>query len=356
MRIPSALSPLAMQVPRLLPSAIPEIEKLLGGGLPIGGISEFMGPESSGRTSLAFSLLGKATAESACAYIDASNTFDPQSAAASGVQLRNLLWVRFGSEMQIGTRPPALQAPPKSATVPESESLTQRCGSSHPRTEIKGLDRAIDRMLVQKAEVRLKKAEGTPGHPNQRLSLVSAPKDHVAYEHFNARRSDESDPLRKLDRRAADAARKRTLLPLTPPIPRRGSEKPWTRLEKAIRAADHVLQSGGFRVVVLDLASIPAKQALRIPSATWFRFRRAAQEADAIMLLLTQEPCSRSSAACVIECSARGANGKQSNVFSGNGYTAEIARQRTANAYGKKAPGRAAAWEALTPWMRAAGR
>ena len=83
----------------------------------------------------------------------------------------------------------------------------------------------------------------------------------------------------------------------------RKQEKPWNRLEKAIRAADQILQSAA-RVVVLDLAFVPQELALRIPSATWFRFRRAAQESDAIFLLLTQAACARSSAQCVLDCSA----------------------------------------------------
>ena len=355
-RIPAALSPLAVQPPRLLPCGIAEIEKLLGGGFPVGGISEFTGVESSGRSSIAFSILSEATAKSACAYVDASDTFDPQSAAASGVRLQNLLWVRLVSEVQPFTQPIEPLTLLKSASGAGSESQSEHRGGSHPMAEVRKLDRAVEKMFVQKTEARLKKAEGTPGHPNQKLSLVSAPKDQVAYEHFNARRADESDPLRRLDRQAADTARKRTLMPLTAPNPTGGREKPWTRLEKAIRVADLILQSGGFRVVVLDLASVPAEQALRIPSATWFRFRRAAQEGDAVMLLLTSEPCARSSAACVIECSADAASCGQSSTFIGNRYYVEIARQRTANPYGKKTPGRAATWEALAPWMRAVGR
>src|ERR1700712_5325036 len=89
-RIPAALSPQAIQAPRLVSSGVPEIDGLLGGGLPIGGVTEFTGLASSGRTSLAFALLAGSTAESACAYIDVDDTVDPKSAAAAGVSLRNL--------------------------------------------------------------------------------------------------------------------------------------------------------------------------------------------------------------------------------------------------------------------------
>ncbi len=101
-------------------------------------------------------------------------------------------------------------------------------------------------------------------------------------------------------------------------------ERPWSRLDKAIRATDQILQSGGFRVVVLDLASVPPEQALRIPSATWFRFRRAAQESDAIFLLLSQVACARSSALCVLDCSA-GAPMLSGNLLNGLSRSAEVA-------------------------------
>ena len=135
----------------------------------------------------------------------------------------------------------------------------------------------------------------------------------------------------------------------------RKSEKPWSRLDRAIRVADQILQSGGFRIVILDLGSVPQEQALRIPSATWFRFRRAAQESDAIFLLLTQVACARSSALCVLDCSA-GTASTSGNLLIGLTQTAEIARQRLSSPFAKKAPGRAVSWETTPAWMRVAGR
>ncbi len=98
-RIPAPLSPQAVQAPRLLPVGNDAVNVLLGGGLPIGGICEFTGPTSAGRTSLALSVLSEATVDSACAYIDVSDTLDARSAAPAGVRLKNFLWMRF-SEIQ----------------------------------------------------------------------------------------------------------------------------------------------------------------------------------------------------------------------------------------------------------------
>ena len=361
-RIPAALSPQAVQAPRLLPIGNEAVNALLGGGLPIGGICEFTGPASAGRTSLALSVLGEATVDSACAYIDVSDSLDARSAAAAGVQLTNLLWVRF-SEVQ-EQRPNSTQPGQAGKTIAPSRNhaagrSTQHHGIRHPRTETKGIDLALEKMLVQKAETRLKKMEGTPGYPNQRLSLAAAPEEQVAYEHFNARRADASDPLRQIDRRAADCvhewARERSNSAAVVQGGLRRDAKPWSKLDKALRTADQILQAGGFRVVVLDLASITPDQALRIPSATWYRFSRAAQEGDAILLLLTQEPCARSSAKCVLDCSPRMAPNESCHVFGSMTHAAEVIRQRVANPYGKKAPGRAVEWNSTAPWMRAVG-
>jgi recombination protein RecA len=357
-RIPAALSPQAVQAPRLLPLGNEAVNQLLGGGLPIGGICEFTGPASAGRTSLALSFLSEASVDSACAYIDVSDSLDARSAAAAGVRLENLLWVRFtGSPEPTQTQSAAqVKHVAKAIASDRQHGPTQHGYGPHPRTETKGMDRALEKMLVQKAESRLKKMQGTPGFPNQRLSLAVASEEQVAYEHFNARRADESDPLRQIDRKAADNARERANTPTVVQGGLRREERPWGKLDKALRTADQILQAGGFRVIVLDLASVSPEQALRIPSATWYRFSRAAQEGDAILLLLTQEPCARSSAKCVLDCSPRLDTGQHGNVLGGMTNAVEVVRQRVANTYGKKAPGRAVEWDATAPWMRSVGK
>jgi recombination protein RecA len=357
-RIPAALSPQAVQAARLLPLGNEAVNQLLGGGLPVGGICEFTGPATAGRTSLALSFLSEASVDSACAYIDVSDSLDARSAAAAGVRLENLLWVRFTGAPEPTQTQSAPQANPiaKANASDRQHGPTQHGYGPHPRTETKGIDRALEKMLVQKTESRLKKMEGTPGFPNQRLSLAVASEEQVAYEHFNARRADESDPLRQIDRKAADNARERANTPTVVQGGLRRDEKPWGKLDKALRTADQILQAGGFRVIVLDLASVSPEQALRIPSATWYRFSRAAQEGDAILLLLTQEPCARSSAKCVLDCSPRLHRGQYGNVLGGMTNAVEVVRQRIANPYGKKAPGRAVEWDATAPWMFSVGK
>jgi hypothetical protein len=68
-------------------------------GFPRGAISEITGPDSSGRTALAYTAIAAATAKlEICAYVDATDSFDPCSAAASGVTLDRLIWIRCGGK------------------------------------------------------------------------------------------------------------------------------------------------------------------------------------------------------------------------------------------------------------------
>ena len=81
--------------PETAATGIPEIDAAIGGGLPRGCLTEIFGPPSSGRASLLGSILAQATArQEVCALVDAEDAFDPISAAAAGVELDRLLWVR----------------------------------------------------------------------------------------------------------------------------------------------------------------------------------------------------------------------------------------------------------------------
>lgn len=67
----------------------------LAGGLPRGGLTEIFGPAGAGKTSLLASVLAARTqAAEVCALVDARDAFDPETAAAAGVRLERLLWVR----------------------------------------------------------------------------------------------------------------------------------------------------------------------------------------------------------------------------------------------------------------------
>src|SRR5258708_40177866 len=71
-RIPSALTPAQKVIRHVAPTGVATVDEVLEGGLPVGAITEMIGPECSGRTSLALSFLARVTQSAkVCAWIDA---------------------------------------------------------------------------------------------------------------------------------------------------------------------------------------------------------------------------------------------------------------------------------------------
>ena len=234
-RFPSALTPAPRTIREVASTGIDEADALLDGGLPVGAISEITGPTSSGRTSLACAFLAQRTAEDrVCAWVDASDAFDPESAAANGVALRQLLWVRCSEE-----------------------------------------------------------------------------------------------PMR--------------------------TSKVYKKLDQALRATDLLLQAGGFAAIVLDLGDVAQQHACRIPLATWFRFRQAAEHTRCSLLVLGQVTCAQSSAEVALECAACQPETAGSSVL--RGFTFKIQRERqrfsTFRSATRKPP--VSTWSAGSAWDVGAG-
>src|SRR6266478_2178106 len=140
----------------LQPSGVMELDAVLGGGFPRGSLVELCGSASSGRTSLAFSLLAQATErQEACAFVDVSDSLDPVSLAAAGVELPRLLWVRCGETADGG---PDLKAASYFVTADKDVSKTRGLDSPskkpmsvhgwrHPRELMRGVDQAIPSLI-----------------------------------------------------------------------------------------------------------------------------------------------------------------------------------------------------------------
>jgi hypothetical protein len=239
-RFPAALTPAAHTFREVAPTGIEEADRLLEGGLPIGAISEITGPASSGRTTLAQAFLAQQTAEGrVCAWVDANDAFDPESAAANGVNLQQLLWIRCKDAVQ-----PA------------------------------------------------------------RISKPS--------------------PVDK--------------------------SKPWTKLDQALRATDLLLQAAGFSAIMLDLGDIAQEHGNRIPLATWFRFRQAADRTRCSLVVLGQAAFAQSSAAVVLECAPLQAETAGSSVLRGFTFKLQRGRQRfTPFLAGTRKPP-TSTWSATSPW------
>jgi hypothetical protein len=117
--------------PEMVSSGIPALDTLTG-GLPRGCLTEICGPASSGRTTLLLAALAAATRRGEfCALIDASDTLDPQSAAASGVELDRLLWVRCGESSPQRERSPRRHpsTPLRAGSDTETNSLNDQIQS-----------------------------------------------------------------------------------------------------------------------------------------------------------------------------------------------------------------------------------
>ncbi len=323
-KIPSALTPQAKMVRPVAATGIDALDDVLRGGLPIGAVSELVGPECSGRTSLALSFLAQVTqAGKVCAWIDVSNSFDPLSAAAIGVDLTRLLWVRCG--VQAGRVEPTsrhFSLPEKYLAPPSIKKGLHGGGfGPHPRTEANGLSTAVSGLL----------------HPQAFAPRCAEPQRSIRPKQQTV------EPVRPATGRAVTSTAR--------------SSKPWSRIEQALRSADLLLQGGGFSAIVLDMGSLAPEFASRVPLATWHRYRLASERTQSSILLLTQHPCAKSSAELLLRLHPAAPLADEATVFTGLQPQAEVARQRFTQNEGnvvsiRKPPQRAntASWQSRMTW------
>ena len=88
-------------------------------------------------------------------------------------------------------------------------------------------------------------------------------------------------------------------------------------LEHAFKATDLLLHAGGFGLVILDLGDVPGKDARRIISSWWYRFRRTVEDRPTVITVISEEACTRSCAALTLELNGSGewSRAGQSNVL-----------------------------------------
>jgi hypothetical protein len=116
-----------------------------------------------------------------------------------------------------------------------------------------------------------------------------------------------------------------------------------------------LLQAGGFAAIVLDMSDGLPQHTMRIPLATWYRFRLAAEQARTALIFLSQAPCANTCAALALRCEPASIQ-----PFSANGETAlferqqyTLARERNRNEGSPllhKKPSTRAEWHAETLW------
>ncbi len=67
-------------------------------------------------------------------------------------------------------------------------------------------------------------------------------------------------------------------------------------LEQAFKAADILIQNGGFGLIAVDIGNVEEKQVRRIPLTTWFRFARVVEKMPAALVFLMTYPAAQSCA------------------------------------------------------------
>src|SRR5215510_11501605 len=65
-------------------------------------------------------------------------------------------------------------------------------------------------------------------------------------------------------------------------------------LDRALKAFTLVLQAGGFGVVALDVADVPAAALGRLPFTTWLRVQRMVEGSDTACVIVAPQPLARS--------------------------------------------------------------
>lgn len=282
------------------PTGIANLDALLRGGIPRGSLVEIYGRSSSGRTGLCLSLLAQATGEQqSCAFVDVSDSLDPMSLAAAGVDLTRLLWVRCGdSESTL----PGFDSLPRSrlgrirnAKTPSQPRKTNGagCGWRHPRDQVRGIETAFS-LMMRNGDRR----DGVQETREREWSARCAG-EQVERDRELPRRGE--NVRRLVGPREHDRAAPR---PNDRPNAW-GNRKPWKRLEQALRTTDLLLHSGGWGVVVLDFGNVSWVDVRRIPLSTWFRFQRIVEGTPAILVLLGEEPCAKSCASLALRCRRR---------------------------------------------------
>ena len=231
--------------PEMASSGIPALDALTG-GLPRGCLTEICGSASSGRTSVLLAALAAATRRGEyCALIDASDTLDPCSAAAASIDLDRLLWVRCGEVSNEKTHSPRRYPSTPLRASSDTEKTKERkqfaSKNSSPGAIVKGTASAV---------------------PYSALTDVALA---AGGQHLFSRKQSEH------------------------------------RLEQVLRATDLLLESGGFGLIVLDLADLPPQSARRIPLTTWFRFRRAVEHKPTILLAIEQQPIAGSCSSLLLQ-------------------------------------------------------
>ena len=84
----------------------------------------------------------------------------------------------------------------------------------------------------------------------------------------------------------------------------------WVRcreIAQAMRVTDLLLQGGGFGMVAVDLSDVSPRLVRRVPLNVWFRWRRAVENTQTILVVLGQESNAKTCASLVLRMESESA-------------------------------------------------
>ena len=105
-------------------------------------------------------------------------------------------------------------------------------------------------------------------------------------------------------------------------------------LEQAFKAADILLQNGGFGLIAVDLSEIDERLLRKVPMTTWFRFARVVEKTSTALVFLTSYPAAQSCAGLTAHmkslepCWSNPGEISQARLLTGVKFEGEIGRDR----------------------------
>ena len=96
--------------------------------------------------------------------------------------------------------------------------------------------------------------------------------------------------------------------------------------EHALKAADLLIQGGGFGMVVLDLGDTPPATARRISLTSWFRLRRAVENTPTVLISVARQSNAKTCASLQLECT------RERAAWSGSLHSSRLLRSISARA------------------------
>ena len=111
-------------------------------------------------------------------------------------------------------------------------------------------------------------------------------------------------------------------------------EREMKAVEQAFKAADILIQNGGFGVIAIDLGNVDERLIRKIPLTTWFRFARVMEALPTALVMLLPCSAAHSCAALTLNMGASvewtgiGA-ASHTQLISGVNFNVEVGRTRT---------------------------